>query len=231
MDVPLTSSTGLAAIFVIMLVKEIGVPVPVPSDLLMVAAGIQLAAAAYPLTALVGALAAAVLIGASIQFVLVRSVGRAVVYRIASRVGIPAERLDRAVRRLRAGGARAVFVGLNIPGARAAVIPAAGLARLRFLPFTIATMLGSLAFYGWHIALGFLVGPAAITLLERYTAPVLAVLLLLALAGLAAWMVIRRRAGSGDPDAARTWADAACPVCLAMTALTATSIGRREVPR
>ncbi|MDP9265380.1 MAG: VTT domain-containing protein [Chloroflexota bacterium] len=219
MDLSFASSYGIAAIFVIMLVKEIGVPVPIPSDLLMIAAGIQIASAAYSLPALVGALALAVLIGGSIQFVLARSVGRAVVYRIASAVGIPAERLDRSVGRLRAGGARAAFVGLNIPGARAAVIPAAGLARLRFVPFTIATTLGSLAFYGWHIALGYLVGPAAITLLERYTAPGLALLLLVALAGLAAWVAMRRRAGSGDRDAARSWTEAACPACLAVTVL------------
>ncbi len=219
MDVPFVLSYGIAAIFVIMLVKETGVPVPIPSDLLMIAAGIQIATAAYPLPALVGALALAVLIGGSIQFLLARSVGRAIVYRIALALGIPAERLDRAVERLRSGGARAVFIGLNIPAARAAVIPAAGLARLRFLPFTVATLLGSLAFYGWHIALGYLVGPAAITLLERYTGPALGLLLLLALAGLMVWAAMRRGAATGERDAARSWTEAACPACLAVTAL------------
>src|SRR2546430_9878118 len=116
-----------------MLLKEIGVPIPVSSDLLMVGAGVQLATGAYSLLALLFALAIAVFVGASIQYLLARSAGRAVVYRLAAMVGLRAELLDRAVARLAAGGSRAVFLGLNIPGARAAGIPPAGLAKLGFV--------------------------------------------------------------------------------------------------
>ena len=119
---------GVAAIFVVMLLKEIGVPVPVPSDLLMVGAGVQIAVGAYGPVELAVALAIAVLVGGSIQFFVARSAGRAVVYRLAARVGIGAGALDRAVARMSSGGGRAVFIGMNVPGARAAVIPAAGVA-------------------------------------------------------------------------------------------------------
>src|SRR2546428_674909 len=81
--------------------------------------------------------------------------------------------LDRAVARLAACGSRAVFLGLNIPGARAAVIPAAGLAKMGFALFMVATIAGSLVFYGWHVALGYLAGPAATALFERYSLGVL----------------------------------------------------------
>jgi len=211
----LGASYGVLVIFVVMLLKEIGVPVPVPSDLIMVGAGVQLAAGAYSPLELLVALAVAVAVGGSIQFFLARTAGRAVVYRLAAVAGIGAERLDRAVARLASGGPRAVFVGLNVPGARAAVIPAAGLARFAFPRFSVAAITGSLVFYGWHILLGYLVGPTATALLERYSMPLLVVLAILALAGLAAWLWMRRRAGA----AARSWADAACPACLAITAL------------
>src|SRR6266550_662944 len=196
-----------------MLLKEIGVPIPVPSDLLMVGAGVQLATGAYSAVALLLALAIAVFVGASIQYLLARSAGRAVVYRLAAMVGLRAEMLDRAVARLAAGGSRAVFLGLNIPGARAAVIPAAGLAKLGFVRFALATLTGSLVFYGWHGALGYLAGPAAVALIERYSLEVIAVLVLLALAGLAVWLWMRRRGGG-----LRAWTEAACPACLAITA-------------
>jgi len=208
-----SATYGVLAIFVVMLLKEIGVPIPVPSDLLMVGAGVQLATGAYSLVALLLALAIAVFIGASIQYLLARSAGRAVVYRLAAMVGLRAEMLDRAVTRLAAGGSRAVFLGLNIPGARAAVIPAAGLAKLGFVPFALATLTGSLVFYGWHVALGYLAGPAAGALIERYSLGVIAVLMLLALAGLAVWLWMRRRGGG-----LRAWTEAACPACLAITA-------------
>jgi len=211
----LSASFGLLVIFVVMLLKEIGIPVPVPSDLLMVGAGIQLAAGAYSPIALLVALAIAVFLGGSIQFLLARTAGRAIVYRLAAMVGLGPDRLDRAVARLAAGGSRAVFVGLNIPGARAAVIPAAGLARLAFVPFTVATIAGSLVFYGWHIALGYLAGAPAAALLERYSLAVLIAIAALALAGLLVWLGMRRRRSA----AVSSWADAACPVCLGFAAM------------
>ena len=41
------AGSGLAALFIVMLLKEIGVPVPIPSDLIMITAGVQLAAGAF----------------------------------------------------------------------------------------------------------------------------------------------------------------------------------------
>ena len=213
-----SASYGLLAIFIVMLVKEIGVPVPVPSDLLMVGAGLQIAAGLYSPVELALALAVAVFVGGSVQFLLARTAGRAIVYRLAAAVGIGADRLDGAVARLGAGGARAVFLGLNIPGARAAVIPAAGLARVAFVPFIAAALAGSLVFYGWHVALGYLAGPTALTLAERYSLAALAALLALGGIGLVVWLFVRRRRA-----ALRSWTEAACPACLAITALRASS--------
>lgn len=212
---------GVVAIFVVMLAKEIGVPVPIPSDLLMIGAGVQIASGAYGPIELLGALALAVLIGGSIQFFLARSAGRAVVYRLAARVGIGAERIDRAVARIAVAGTRAVLVGLNVPGARAAVIPAAGLARMSFVPFAVATLVGSLFFYGWHIALGYLVGPAAGALVERSVTLLVGAVAVLAALGAVGWYLLRRRGG-----AARSWTDAACPACLAITAVRGDALAR-----
>jgi membrane protein DedA with SNARE-associated domain len=212
----LATTYGVLAIFVVMLLKEIGIPIPVPSDLLMIGAGVQIASGAYGLLELTAALAIAVLVGGSIQFALARSAGRAVVYRLASRIGVGAERLDNAIARIGSGGTRAVFVGLNVPGARAAVIPAAGLARMSFVPFAAATLVGSLVFYGWHIALGYVVGPAAGAIVERSVTLAVAAVAALAAAGAVGWWLLRRRARSG---AVVAWTEAACPACLAINAL------------
>jgi membrane protein DedA with SNARE-associated domain len=205
---------GVLAIFGVMLLKEIGVPLPVPSDLLMIGAGVQIASGAYGVLELTAALAIAVLVGGSIQFLIARSAGRAIVYRLAARIGIDAAMLDRAVARVAAGGTRAVFVGLNVPGARAAVIPAAGVARFSFVPFTIATLAGSLVFYGWHVALGYVVGPAAGAVIERSVTLAVAAVGMVAAIGALGWYLLRRRG-----SAARQWTDAACPACLAITAV------------
>jgi membrane protein DedA with SNARE-associated domain len=230
------SSYGLLAIFAVMLLKEIGVPVPVPSDLIMITAGVQAAAGSFGVLELLLALEFAVLVGGSVQFFLVRSAGRAFIYRAGRLVGLTPERLDRAGAMLQRRGPLAVFVGLNVPGARAGIIPAAGLAGLGYTAFAAAMLGGSGVFYGWHIALGYLAGPSATALLERLNIPLLPVVIALAVLGLLVWLLLRVRARRRAAQTATTsavdplnsWADAACPVCLTIAAVHAVHEARRD---
>jgi membrane protein DedA with SNARE-associated domain len=166
-----------------------------------------------------------ILLGGSIQFLIARSAGREVIYRLGRFVGLSRERLDRAMNLLQRRGASAVFFGLNIPGARAGITPAAGLARLRYPVFAPAMLGGSGIFYAWHIALGYLVGPSATELLEGLHLPFLPVVVGLAILGLLGWLLLRwRKRGQHRPedstlDRLHSWTEAACPACLALAAL------------
>jgi undecaprenyl-diphosphatase len=229
---------GLLAIFGIMLLKEFGVPVPVPSDLIMITAGVQAAAGAYSLLELFVAIEAAMLVGGSGQFLAARGAGRQLIYRVGRFVGLTAERLDRAMALLQRRGAVAVFLGLNVPGARAGIIPAAGLAGLAYPAFATAMLSGSTIFYGWHVALGFIAGPSATSLLERLHLPLGPVVAGLAALGLAGWLLLRwqrRRQAAGasaeSPVAAlHAWTEAACPACLAIAAVERLSQPRMVPP-
>ncbi len=215
---------GLLAIFVVMFLKETGVPVPVPSDLIMITAGVQAATGIYSVLELVVAIEAAMIVGGSIQFLLARGMGRQFIYRVGKFIGLTQERLDRAMGALQKRGALGVFLGLNIPGARAGIIPAAGLAGMAYAAFSPAMVGGSSIFYGWHIALGYIVGPSANALLENLHVPLLPVVAGLAVVGLVAWLFLkRRRKGEAEPgestlDRVHSWTEAACPACLAITA-------------
>jgi membrane protein DedA with SNARE-associated domain len=215
---------GLLAIFVVMLLKEIGVPVPVPSDLIMITAGVQAATGSYSVFELLLAIEFAVLLGGTAQFLIVRSAGRRFIYSVGRFVGLTAERLDRAGAMLQRRGPIAVFLGLNLPGARAGIIPAAGLAGLGYSAFAVAMLGGSGVFYGWHVALGYLVGPSATDLLGKLNLPLLPLMAVLAVLGLLVWLLLRMRArrraanATSAVDPLNSWTDAACPVCLALAA-------------
>lgn len=208
---------GLLAIFIVMALKETGVPIPIPSDLIMITAGVQAATGAYSLVQLLVAILAAILIGGSVQFLIARSAGRQVIYRIGRYVGLTPARLDKAMGLLQRRGTIAIFFGLNIPGARAGIIPAAGVAKLTYPRFAPAMLTGSGVFYGWHIALGYLVGPSADSLLKGI--PIVPIVFGLSLLGLVIWLVLRRRQKTDVIDALHSWTHAACPACLAITAL------------
>jgi membrane protein DedA with SNARE-associated domain len=187
----------------------------------MITAGVQAATGSYSLLELLVAIGCATLLGGSIQFLIARSAGREFIYRIGRFIGLTQERLDRAMALLQRRGALAVFLGLNVPGARAGITPAAGLARLRYPVFAPAMIGGSGIFYGWHVALGYLVGPSATTLLEELHLPLGPVIVGLAGLGLLGWLFLRwrKRRGSGvivEPEDStlgrlQAWTEAACP--------------------
>src|SRR3972149_11112982 len=91
---------GLLAVLVIMLLKEVGVPIPVPSDLIIITPGVQAATGSYPLLELILAIEAAMLIGGSAQFLIARGAGRDFIYRVGRFVRLTPERPVRANGRL-----------------------------------------------------------------------------------------------------------------------------------
>ena len=72
------------------------------------------------------ALGIAAIVGSTAQFFIVRSVGRRLLYRAGRYIGLTPQRLDSARRSLESRGPLAVFIGINVPGARAGGDPGGG---------------------------------------------------------------------------------------------------------
>jgi membrane protein DedA with SNARE-associated domain len=223
--VPLLGVCGL------LLVKETGIPVPVPGDLVVIGAGV--AASTQPQTAplVIAAILAAGYVGGAIQFLLVRGSVRGPVLRLLARIGVGPERLEALAQRLRRGGWRAVAVTRATPGVRIGSIAACALANLPLAVFGRGLVVGNSAFVGGHFALGLIVGAPAIGAAGQVAsagAVAIGLMAVLALGGAAAWFLLLRRRGNGDDvgredggrEAVISWADAACPACLAVAVLT-----------
>ncbi len=218
---------GLVAIFVIMLLKEIGFPVPIPADLIMLGASASAAAGKFDAQGGFVAVFLAILIpmfvGGLVQFALAKGPGRAIVYRVGKYIGLTEARLDRAMQAVRKGGTAAVTIGLTTPGVRIATVPASGLADLSLGVFLPGLLVGSAFFLAWHFAIGY-VGGLVLSLLALpmwvWAVFILAVIAL----GIVGWRLARRRnkiakdakaISSGETYLA--WADASCPACIAIT--------------
>ena len=202
----------------LLFVKEAGVPIPVPGDLLVVGAGVASIGPGVPSVAVLAAILGAGYAGGSIQFVLVRGTLRPAVLAILARAGIGRDRLDRLSQWLERRGARGVAVARATPALRIGAIAASGLAALPFGTFLAGLLLGNGLFVSAHFALGFLLGPAA----ERVAAEIggvgagVAVLGALAVLAAVGWAWLRRRRGGYGG-----WLEGACPACLALTAIRA----------
>lgn len=215
---------GLAAIFVIMMLKEIGFPVPIPADLIMLGAAASSAAGKFDAQGGFVAVFLAILIpmfvGGFVQFAIAKGPGRAFVYRIGKYVGLTQARLDKAMSAVQKGGTTAVTIGLTTPGVRIATVPASGLANLSLRVFLPGLLLGSAFFLAWHFALGYL-GGLALTLLSLPPAVLIGILVAVIVLGIVGWRFARRRSKLrgeeiGAGEAYLEWADASCPACIAI---------------
>jgi membrane protein DedA with SNARE-associated domain len=199
---------------------EAGVPIPVPSDLLLLVLGERTSAGSFPLPLVVVAVELVAAVGTAALFFLVRGPGRATLSRVGPRLGLTEERLVRATGLLDRRGRGALAVGRATPGLRTVTVVAAATSTMspgRALP---PLVLGSSVFVQLHFVLGYVLGPAARRALDRARGPAVLVLAAVVVAGAGAWLVKR-----GARRGAQAASEACCPACLALGALSPTAFG------
>ena len=219
---------GVAAIFILMLAKSIGVPIPIPNDLIVFTAALRVAQGKLIGWQAFLAIFIALLLGGVIQFVLARGPGRGLLYRFGRYIGLTAPRLDAASRKVKKGGVVALAVAILVPGVRAAAVVASGLADMALSTFVIGLALGSIVFLTVHFLLGYLGGSALVAIghiMPLSTAIILVVVLLVIVYAL--WVVASRwqkkaraelETGQENAAALEVWHEGICPVCLALYA-------------
>ena len=207
---------GLTAIFAVMLLKEIGIPVPIPSDLIMLGAAARAAQGRFPFVAVFLAILIPMLIGGAAQYALAKGPGRRLIYRLGNFIGLTKERLDRAMDTVRKGGSTAVALGLTTPGVRIAIVPASGLAELPLGAFLPGLLVGSAFFLSWHFAIGY-AGGAALALANLPLPVLIAIAVAVLILGIIGRLIVRKRRRTALPETYAAWADASCPVCIGIT--------------
>ena len=88
---------GLAAIFIILLIKTIGIQIPIPADLIILTAAARVAQGKLNGWQTFIAILIALVIGGLIQFLLARGPGRGFLYRFGRYIGLTSPRLDAAL--------------------------------------------------------------------------------------------------------------------------------------
>jgi membrane protein DedA with SNARE-associated domain len=209
---------AIAGLATLLLVKEAGVPIPVPGDLLVIGAGVALAGDPPQAVAVLLVILVVGYVGGTIQFVLARRVLRRPLLAALARIGVGESRVEALAARLRRSGARGVALARMTPGVRIAAVAAAGLAAIPFAAFLGGLVAGNGVFVAGHFALGYVLGASAAELIAGAGGIGLLVAAggVLAVVGAVGWAVLRRsRRPAADAGATPAdWADAACPACL-----------------
>ena len=212
---------GLAAIFILMLTKSVGVPIPIPADLIILTAAVRVAEGKLVLWQTFSDILVAVVLGGVIQFVLARGPGRNLLYRFGRYIGLTSARLDAAAFKVKKGGIVGISLAILVPGVRGAAIAASGLADVPLRTFLAGLVIGSTLFLSLHFFLGYL-GGSLLSMLGHLLplSLVVPLVIVLLVAAYALWVVASRRQkaarNEARAEAVEMLHEGICPVCLAL---------------
>ena len=183
------ASAGLAAVLVLMILESCGIWVP--SEVVMPLAGYFVSQGQLNFVGVVLAGSGGNLIGSLLAYGLAARFGEPLLLGPGRRIGISRSHLQLAEGWFNRWGMYAVFVGRILPVLRTYISFPAGLARLKLLPFSILTFLGSLP---WCLLLAW-VGVVLGSNYDRVSGPIqeIAIVLGIALLGLVVWWFVHGR--------------------------------------
>ncbi len=144
---------GYVAIFVVVVLGNVGLPVPEETVLALAGYLVYDGVLRLPLTLAVGVLSAAA--GDNVGYWIGRRLGRPTIERYGARVGITRKRLETIERFVIRYGALGVVAARFIPGVRVLGGPLSGAGGLAALPFVIANLLGALVYVPYAVGIGY----------------------------------------------------------------------------
>ena len=153
---PLIAHWGYWAVFGLVVLGNIGLPVP--EEGILVFAGYLVWAGKFRLMHVLVAGVAAAVIGDNLGYWFGRHYGQAAIRRFGHKIFITETRFDKARQLVARYGAYGVFVARFIPGLRFMAGPVAGSMGLPFLRFFGVNMLGGLIYVPLSVAVGYFVG-------------------------------------------------------------------------
>ena len=169
--VSLLETHPLVVIGTILFFEELGVPSPIPGDVLMMLAGVKARQGYYPLWVILLVQELVTVAGTCGLYFFSRRFGRSLVQRYGWLLHLGPENLARAEAAIGRSGGRAIVVGRLLPGLRIATPIAAGVLGVPFLTFLPAISLGAFLYLGFFTLLGALLGPPALALFEHVALP------------------------------------------------------------
>jgi membrane protein DedA with SNARE-associated domain len=147
-----------AGLFVVILVEEAGVPLPVPGDLFIAAMGVMAQRGGAAFLPTVAVVTVATVLGATALFLVSRHVGRPLIIKVARRLGYTEAREARLEEWLLRRGAVAVVVGRHVPGLRILMTVAAGALRLPHTTFVVGTFFAGVLWATIYFWIGYGLG-------------------------------------------------------------------------
>ncbi len=147
---------GYAAIFVVVVLGNVGLPMP--EETVLVLGGYMAWQGTLRLAAVLAVGVVSAAIGDNLGYWVGRRYGRAALERYGHWVAITPERLEAVWRFVLRHGSLGVFAARFIPGLRVMAGPIAGASGLGLTRFVVANLLGALCYVPYAVGIGYALG-------------------------------------------------------------------------
>jgi membrane protein DedA with SNARE-associated domain len=141
-------------LFLVLLVEEAGIPLPIPGDVFVLYAGFLIAQGRLGIAPALCSIFAGVLCGSSILYVLTRRYGRPFLRRYGSLFALDEQRVARVEAIVDRWGPFAVIFGRHVPGFRVAVTVVAALFGVPYLVFFVSVGISTLLWAAVFLTIG-----------------------------------------------------------------------------
>jgi membrane protein DedA with SNARE-associated domain len=156
-----------ATLFFIVGIEEAGVPLPAPSDLVIMFYGDRARGDWISLAQVVLTCALASTAGTLVPYVVTRRFGDPAAHRLARWIDVDPRKVDEWEERIARHGFVAIFVGRLIPGLRVAMSLIGGTAKVPLGQFSSGVFFAGLLYWSFWTALGAIFGPTVRRLIPR----------------------------------------------------------------
>jgi membrane protein DedA with SNARE-associated domain len=157
---------GYLGIFLVVVLGNIGAPIPEESVLMLAGYAVSRGVLHLPLVLLVGILSAVV--GDNLGYWVGRRYGPPAIERFGHLAFVPPARLAKLTAFMTRYGALAIFAARFIVGVRTLAGPLAGATGVRPLTFFTANILGALVYVPYAVAIGYGIGWSVGHVVERF---------------------------------------------------------------
>ena len=191
------------AVFLLIFIEEVGIPLPLPGDVVMLLAGYRVGQGQMNLLGVLVLLEVSTLLGTSILYWVAARGGRPLLYRYGRYLHLDRPKLDRAEDFLRRRGAVALVLGRLIPGLRIPTVVTAAVFGTPYPTFLASVAVGAFLYNSVVVLLGLWVGPYALDTITavRFSLRAVATVVLFVLLAGALILLYRRAARPQDPAA------------------------------
>ncbi|GAC1355178.1 MAG: hypothetical protein NVSMB42_13420 [Herpetosiphon sp.] len=162
---------GDIALLIILFLEDLGIPMPIPADVVLLYAGFRLRLHEVSFS-LIMLMFVAINLGATILYFVARSGGRPLVDRFGKYIHLDEDRLRRTEAWLTRRGLVAIIIGRSVPGVRIVTVIACGLFKIPIGKYLLGQLVGVGGYMAVLITVGYRLGPAAV---EKIRLPALSI--------------------------------------------------------